>query len=387
MDFKESFSIDNFLSDYWGKKPVLIKNAIERFKCPIDGGDLAALAMESEAYSRIILNDSDDFSQVIGPFTEADYAKYENKRYTLLVNDVEHFFKGVLELKQMFRFISDWRIDDVMASYSSPGGSVGAHADYFDVFLIQGAGRKRWEIGKKLSDEPLYRDDLPVKIMKNFEVDKTYDLFPGDVLYLPPNIPHHGIALDQSITLSVGFRSPSVKELVTALSDHVTKTLPDFVRLDDIKFAKGRNPAEIPLDAIHQVRKNLNELIQDDDSLAHWFGKLVSEPSREESNNLISDLLISADFESVVDRLKSVLAEVNELKWNPAIRLSYFKGLEAIKVFIDGEAIEVDNDCLAGISNLAVHQRYTHENFLSEDSDSFKFLVAVFFELNILFKD
>ena len=212
----ESISFDEFISEYWNKKPVLLKNALPDFECPIDGNELAGIAMEDDVHARLISEIQGDVDVKHGPFSEEDYSNVADSKYCLLVQEVETIVPEFAELKKKFRFISDWRSDDIMMSYANDGGTVGAHTDYFDVFLIQGSGKREWQIGDKLSEEPDYYLDMPVRIMREFVPTEKFILEPGDILYLPPMVPHNGIAIGESITLSVGFRNPSISEIAEA---------------------------------------------------------------------------------------------------------------------------------------------------------------------------
>src|SRR5690606_24439702 len=173
--------------------------------------DLAGLACEESALSRLILLDraTDAWWVRNGPFDDADFAALPQRDWTLLVQDVDKWDQDVAALLQSFDFLPRWRIDDIMVSYAVPGGSVGAHVDQYDVFLLQVGGRRRWRIDNR-TDPPLeFRADAELRLLQQFDPSHEWLLEPGDMLYLPPGVPHHGVAEDACLTFSVGMRAPA----------------------------------------------------------------------------------------------------------------------------------------------------------------------------------
>ena len=146
-----------FLRDYWQKKPLLIRNAFPDFESPIQPEDLAGLACEEMALSRIVAYDraNDAWSLRSGPFTEEEFPGMPDHDWTLLVQDVDKWDVDVRGILRHFDFLPRWRIDDVMVSFAATGGSVGAHVDQYDVFLLQAQGHRRWQIDARR--EPAHR--------------------------------------------------------------------------------------------------------------------------------------------------------------------------------------------------------------------------------------
>ena len=203
-----NFDIDSFLRDNWQKKPLLIRNPWADWKNPIEPDDLAGLACEPTVESRLIVQKRKDWSVEPGPIPETRFGKLGKAPWTLLVQAVDHHVPDVAALIAPFRFIPDWRIDDVMVSYASDGGGVGPHFDQYDVFLVQGLGTRRWQVGALCDDstELLPHDDL--RLLANFEATDEWLLEPGDMLYVPPRFAHNGVAVgDDCMTYSVGFRA------------------------------------------------------------------------------------------------------------------------------------------------------------------------------------
>ena len=201
-----------FLRDYWQKRPVLIRGAFPGFVTPIEPEDLAGLACEELALSRLIQHDRarDAWRVRTGPFPEELFPTLGDRDWTLLVQDVDKWDADVAALLPHFDFIPRWRIDDIMVSFAATGGSVGAHTDQYDVFLLQAQGRRRWLIDAGPDPRLDFRDDVDIKLLREFTPSHDWVLEPGDMLYLPPGVPHHGIAEDPCLTFSVGMRAPSL---------------------------------------------------------------------------------------------------------------------------------------------------------------------------------
>ena len=216
-----------FLRDYWQKHPLLIRNAFPDFTSPISPDELAGLSCEDGALSRLIVHDTatDAWKVQTGPLPEDVFATLPERDWTLLVQDVDKWDADVATLLHHFDFLPRWRLDDIMVSFAAPEGSVGAHVDQYDVFLIQGMGHRRWQIDAGPNPPQDFREDVELKLLREFTPTHDWVLGPGDILYLPPGVPHHGVAQDACLTLSVGMRAPSHGELLTDLADTLAEQL------------------------------------------------------------------------------------------------------------------------------------------------------------------
>lgn len=268
-----------FLRDYWQKKPLLIRAAIPDFDSPLEPEDLAGLACEELALSRIVSHERarDAWTLRTGPFTEEEFPGMPDHDWTLLVQDVDKWDVDVRELLQRFDFLPRWRIDDVMVSFAATGGSVGAHVDQYDVFLLQGQGQRRWLIDAG-DDPPLaFRDDVELKLLREFTATHDWVLEPGDMLYLPPGVPHHGIALNPCLTFSIGMRAPSSAELVSDYLDTLIADADDSLRYHDPDLVPPKDPNEIDAAAMARAVEALNTLrLNDPDKLGNWFGRFIT---------------------------------------------------------------------------------------------------------------
>lgn len=268
-----------FLRDYWQKRPLLIRGALTDFALPITPEDLAGLACEEAALSRLIERDPkrDLWKVTTGPLDEAVFATLPRTHWTLLVQDVDKWDMDVAALLERFRFLPRWRVDDVMISYAVDGGGVGAHVDQYDVFLVQGLGQRRWRINDDPHAPRAFRPELELKILAEFTPTHDWVLEPGDVLYLPPGIAHDGVAIGDCMTLSVGMRAPAIAEMLGDLVDSLVEPLGEDDRYTDPDLAPARDPYEIDAAALARVGRAAALLRELPDAELHeWFGRYVT---------------------------------------------------------------------------------------------------------------
>jgi 50S ribosomal protein L16 3-hydroxylase len=321
-----------FLRDYWQKRPLLIRGAFAGFQPPLSPDDLAGLACMDGALARIVTRTDDpdasfrdrgrrqpaagrgvpqkakmdsgfraahgpgmttkESSRLLhpshtnsgkwevrsGPFDDATFAKLPESNWTLLVQDVDKWDADTATLLEYFKFIPSWRVDDVMISYATDGGGVGAHVDQYDVFLLQGLGQRRWSIDTRPNPPTAFREDVELKLLESFAPTHAWTLEPGDMLYLPPGVPHDGIALGACMTLSVGMRAPAAGELLFDFAAHLAETLPESQRFADPDLTPAGDAGEIDDAALRRARRTLGPVaaMLDDDAFADWFGAFVT---------------------------------------------------------------------------------------------------------------
>lgn len=273
-------STEQFLRDYWQKRPLLIRQAFPSFRSPVEPEDLAGLACEEGALSRLIQHDESRqrWRVKTGPLSENDFNKTGDANWTLLVQDVDKWDMDVATLLDHFRFLPSWRVDDVMVSYAEPGGGVGAHVDQYDVFLLQGLGQRHWAISMDPHAPKTFRSDVELKQLEHFEPTHEWLLDPGDMLYLPPGVPHDGVAFGgPCMTFSVGMRAPSQAELVGDLADYLAERLPEEQRYADPDLSPAKRAGEIDKAALQRVRTALPFAASlDDPTLLDWFGRFIT---------------------------------------------------------------------------------------------------------------
>ncbi|MCG6542601.1 cupin domain-containing protein [Pseudomonas sp. KSR10] len=272
-------SAREFLRDYWQKKPLLIRQAIPSFESPVSPDELAGLSLEEEVESRLVIeHGANPWELRRGPFNEETYQNLPERDWTLLVQAVDQLVPEVAELIEHFRFLPNWRIDDVMVSFAAPGGGVGPHFDNYDVFLLQAHGQRRWRLGQMCDGDSPLLQHADLRILADFQGTDEWVLEPGDILYLPPRLAHFGIAENACMTYSLGFRAPSAAEVLTHFTDFLVQFLPDEERYSDADLAPIEDPHQIQSDALDRLRAMLAEHMGDERLLLTWFGQFMTEP-------------------------------------------------------------------------------------------------------------
>ncbi|WP_312204508.1 ribosomal protein uL16 3-hydroxylase, partial [Mixta calida] len=332
---------------YWQKRPVILKRGFKNFIDPISPDELAGLAMESEVDSRLVSQQDGKWQVSHGPFESYDHLGEHN--WSLLVQAVNHWHEPCAALMRPFRFLPDWRIDDLMISFSVPGGGVGPHLDQYDVFIIQGTGRRRWRVGDKtpLKQHCPHPDLLQVE---PFDAIIDEEMEPGDILYIPPGFPHEGYSLENALNYSVGFRAPSGRELISGFADFVLARELGGRRYSDPDIAARDCPSEILPQEIAGIRDLMLEVIDQPEQFRQWFGEFISQ-SRHELD------IAPPEPPYQPDEIYDALQQGDRLK-----RLG---GLRVLKigdaVFINGEQLESAHP--AALSALADKQTLNLNDF------------------------
>ncbi|MDC0390770.1 cupin domain-containing protein [Candidatus Thioglobus sp.] len=313
------------MTDYWQKKPLLIKQALPNFISPIAPEELAGLSLEEEFESRLITGSttSRQWSLTQGPFSEATFETLPEKEWTLLVQGVDRQLDEIHDLIQHFDFIPRWRFDDVMISYAAQGGSVGPHFDYYDVFLLQGNGQRHWTLSSQFCILDNYLEGVPLRIMDKFVPEQALIAEPGDVLYVPPKIAHHGVSMsDDCTTLSFGYRSYSIQEMFDNLDTHNTHNQ----YYQDPIWDNTNTPALIPDSAI-QVANKTSEISAID------FAKFVTKLDT-------LDVQILQQFEYTQQGIEFEPGQVYQL--HSACKIAYLLLDKEIQIFLNGLLIKIE---------------------------------------------
>ena len=269
---------DQFLREYWQKKPLLIRNAFPDIEHLLEPDELAGLALEEEIESRIIIERSPvDWELRHGPFTQKAFNNLPDTHWTLLVQALDHYVPAISDLLSHFDFVPNWRIDDIMASFAPYGGSVGPHYDYYDVFLIQAHGQRRWQLGQMCDDSTPLLPNLPVRIIKDFIPEQEWVVNPGDMLYLPPGLAHYGVAMGDCMTLSVGFRAPSEQDILLDFVHFVTQDSHQDRRYSDPDLQIQSNPGWLSPSAVERFADIMRKAVSDPDKLNLWMGGYLSQ--------------------------------------------------------------------------------------------------------------
>ena len=361
----DRFDTAAFLAEYWQKRPLLIRYPWTCWANPLDPDELAGLACEQEVESRLVTVSQDALKVEHGPIPQTRFGRLGTEPWTLLVQAVDHYVPAVAALLEPFRFIPNWRVDDVMVSYATDQGGVGAHYDQYDVFLIQGLGRRRWRLGRTCdaSTELLPHEDL--RLLAPFEATDEWVLEPGDILYVPPGIAHEGTAIGHDcMTYSIGFRAPSASELIEHWSERLISESEDDDRYADPGLAAQSNPGEISPAAIARLHGMVTEKLLDRDGFARWFGQYSSTPRYPDLDWRPEEPIEAAE-------LRERLATGTPLARNPASRFSFIRtGGDEVSLFVDGECF----DCTGETAGFA--EQLCAQNAISADRPEAVELIA-----------
>ena len=263
-----------FLRDYWHKKPLLIRQALPEFQPLLTREELASMASEDDVESRLITHFGSRWQMQKGPL--AQIPPYRKKGWTMLIQGVNLHHDGADALMQKFRFLPDARLDDLMISYATDTGGVGPHFDSYDVFLLQAHGQRLWRIGPQ-KDHSLV-EGMPLKILKNFKPEQEFVLEPGDMLYLPPHYAHDGIAVGECMTYSIGFRTPSFQELGEAFLQFMAESVDLPGRYADPDLIPTAKPAELSSAMLSRVASAIEDIKFKKEDVALFLGEYLSEP-------------------------------------------------------------------------------------------------------------
>jgi 50S ribosomal protein L16 3-hydroxylase len=331
-----NISSKQFMQEFWQKKPLLVRQAFADFKSPITAEELAGLACEQEVNSRIVMEKDGDhpWFPVFGPMSDEIYASMPETHWTLVVNDMEKYLPELSWIIDRFRFIPEWRLDDLMMSYAADAGSVGPHFDLYDVFILQGEGKRRWQISQQVVTEDNQIKETPLRIQKDFQAEEEWIVKPGDMLYLPPGVSHHGISLGESLSYSIGFRATSHADLVNEFVSYITQNLSPLLTYHDPDQLVQQHPNEIKQDALDRVREIFKQYLQPDHpELQRWFGRYVSDTK--------TDVITEPENELSTIKELQALANTGVLNRHPASRFAFAQNPENTLLFIDGEDFEV----------------------------------------------
>ena len=357
-------SIEVFLRDYWQKKPLLIRNAFPDFESPITPDELAGLACETDT-ARIVIEKGGKHAWEVrhGAFDDADFTNLPETHWTLLVNDTDQHLAELKAVMEPFRFIPDWRIDDLMISFAVEGGSVGPHVDEYDVFLIQAQGQRRWQITTQPAKPDNFLAGLDLRIMRDFEAEQEWVVNPGDMLYLPPNVPHYGVALNECMTYSVGFRAPSQAEMLENLVENLLEDPRLKQRFNDSERECQAHPGELTAgDMERLIDFVVDALPQDTQALQLWLGKYLSQPKVDNNDTLEPSCLSKAELIKLINRRVT-------FEKSPGIRFLYFINDDEICLFANGTLHRAAAEQLQFIQYLCNTTIFKHNSYKTHLQD------------------
>jgi 50S ribosomal protein L16 3-hydroxylase len=334
-----SFPTRRFLAQHWQKKPLLVRAALPGFSGVLTPAQLLQLACREDARSRLVIRSARRWDAYEGPFRRSSFRRLPARGWSVLVHEVDHFLPAARALLERFNFVPYARLDDLMVSYALPGGGVGPHCDSYDVFLLQGHGRRRWRVSHQ-RDTALVAG-APLKLLRDFRPQQEWVLEPGDMLYLPPGWAHDGVALDPCMTYSIGFRAPAWQELAI----HFLRFLEDRVELEGLYQDPGLrpqdSPARIAQSMVRQVARRLGDIRWSASDVVRFLGQYLTEPKAHFFFTRPRPCLPLAAFAERARR-RGVCLELRS-------QMLYFGEL----FFINGEAVNAKGRARASLACLA----------------------------------
>jgi 50S ribosomal protein L16 3-hydroxylase len=333
-----------FLKVYWHKKPLLVRQAVPGLERILDGSGLLDLASREDAESRLVRSSRGRWQLEHGPFDTDTLARLPRRNWSVLVQGVNMLLDEGDRLLDCFKFIPYARLDDLMVSFAPPGGGVGPHFDSYDVFLIQGLGRRRWEISAQCDLDLV--EGAPLRILKHFEAEQAWELEPGDMLYLPPKYAHNGIALTDCMTWSIGFRAPTTQEIATEFLAYLQDTMELEGRYADPDLRPSRHPGKIPAAMQRQLKAMIRKIRWDNEGMEDFIGRYLSEPK---PNVFFDPPQRAMAFEQFARQ-----AVKKGLRLDPRTRLLY----DRRAVFINGEPVPISDAYLDALVSFADQRSY-----------------------------
>ncbi|WP_117234329.1 cupin domain-containing protein [Vibrio maerlii] len=368
--YQLSFSLEEFLAEYWQKKPTIIKGGFANFQDPISPEEIAGLSMEEEVDSRFVSNLNDEWSAEHGPFPEEKFAQLPETHWQLIVQAANHWHQGAAEMLEPFKAMPNWLFDDLMVLYSVEGGGVGPHIDQYDVFIVQGQGKRYWRVGEK--DHGQYNENhrhTALRQIESFDTLIEGELEPGDILYIPPGFPHEGKTLEPSMSYSVGYRSPKEQELLSNFADYVLAHEQGDMHLHNPELNTRRNHSEVSNNDIADLTKMLKAAMASQDNVNQFLGCMLSQ-SRHQLDIVAPEEVWQA--EELVDFLQSgkSLYKVSGLK-------SLFLEDKPNIAYINGEIFEFDSEETHIVTTLCNYDEISAEDFTQISHESLIHLTAL----------
>lgn len=360
MVYFHEIDVNKFLTEYWQKKPLLIRQALPDFVNALTADELAGLSMEEEIESRLVFETPEKapyWHLKRGPFIAKDFKTLPETHWTLLVQGVDRFIPEVTQMLDYFNFIPQWRVDDVMISYAVEHGSVGPHYDNYDVFLYQAQGKRKWSLTTKHCRTDNYLPGVELRIMQQFLTEEEYILEEGDMLYLPPHVGHYGIAIgNDCMTYSFGYRSYQGQELLDSFADYLAEKKPTGLLYQDPDWTVNQGSAEITKQAWLNAKKLLQTVIDDESHLQHWFGCFVTQFDQQAETLLPIPL---ADEEMIdIGLFTRQLTKSEGMIRNASCRFAYQVNSQEsrLNLFINGDEWP-DNDVSPALIKLVCNHR------------------------------
>ena len=335
-------SQNEFLTKYWQKQPVVIRQGFKDFVDPISADEFAGIAMEEAVQSRLVSKKDGQWQAEFGPFES--YEHLGERDWSLVIQALDNFSEEAAELIEPFRFLPHWRLDDLMASFATEGGSVGPHIDNYDVFICQGSGKRHWRVGSCGQHAEVIAHEALLHV-EPFKAIIDVELECGDILYIPPGYPHEGIALEPSMSFSIGFRANSAISLLSGFADHLIDNDLGGQLLEDPNRQTITHSGEITNQDYTNIKQQLQNLLDDDNVFNEFVGKFLTSAKHE------LDLMPSEEpFEP--DEVSELLG-LHGIKRLGGLRAFYFEdSINQGVCYINGEQVSFDAEVAPAVKLL-----------------------------------
>ncbi|WP_168390632.1 ribosomal protein uL16 3-hydroxylase [Acinetobacter indicus] len=366
LDVLGGITAEQFLAEYWQKKPLLVRNALPEIANILEPSDVMELALDENISARLIKQkdrDPNQWSVKSSPLLKADFQKMP-KLWTLLVQAVDHYSFDLAELWKKFPFIPQWRRDDIMVSYAPKGGSVGKHFDFYDVFLVQGYGHRRWQLGQMCDAETEFVPGQPLKLLPEMDVNFDEVLAPGDLLYVPPGLSHYGVAEDDCLTFSFGFRMPNISDMMDRVSDKFSDNQLLKNPLQDLIRDQISPIGQITQLELEYLKAELLAQLHNSTVLEDAIMSLMSEPKYPD-NIPEAEEIGTGDLEDALDQGYQLILE-------PASRLLYTEEDGELLFWANGEGLYISDEFAPLLKQIAdgelveLNEDLYHEDILED---------------------
>ena len=361
LDVLGGITAEQFLSEYWQKKPLLVRNALPEIAELLVPDDVMELALDENTTARLIKQKDKDPNQWTvknSPLIKGDFQKMP-KLWTLLVQAVDHYSFDLAELWKKFPFIPQWRRDDIMVSYAPKGGSVGQHFDFYDVFLVQGFGHRRWQLGQMCDENTEFVAGQPLKLLAEMDVHFDEVLAPGDLLYVPPGLSHFGVAEDNCLTYSFGFRMPNVPDMMDRVCDKFSENQQLNNPLTDIIRDQVSRAGEVTENELSYLKDKILQQLQNSMILDDAIMSLMSE-SKYPENIPEAEAIATGDLEEALDQGYLIQME-------PASRLLYSDQDGQVLFWANGEGLCISEPFIPFLQQVANGQAIELNLDLADD--------------------
>jgi len=331
-EFPNQLTPSSFLTGWWQKKPLRMPRGFPGFSSPVSPADLVEVSKTRKTVSRLVIEKEGDYPWQVrfNPLSDRIYSKLPETHWTVLVQEMNRLNADTDRILDAFSFIPGWRLDDIMVSYAVPGGSVGPHTDQYDVFLIQGMGRRKWHYSAKPPVKENWIPDMDIKLLANPEFDEEWIMEPGDILYLPPGVVHHGVALDHCLTFSIGFRTPAIGDFFAELAGRISEFPASELRLKDPEPEKWNSAGYIRQTDFEAFSAMMTRFA-DSEEVKKWYGEWLTRQKRAGSRHGENLKLSDLEKETAIRRA-------------PGVRMAWAgSGLESW-FFADGKAWDLSTE-------------------------------------------